>query len=198
MTEEEDDRFAGALRGESADPALGRRLGELLRDKQKRASEADDEITRRRVWQQIASHIGNESARVGWSRRAALAQAAVFAIVGIALGYFLGSPSPPTATESQLEFAFGDLEVPRGSVDETSIAVADPLEALRPLTEALIADRIAFEIYSVGGGADRRVLFTLPRSIPLATGAALHTLNIAAEPGSSKAITFAKRGASSD
>jgi len=198
VSEEEDERFAGSLRGESTGHPLGRRLGELLRERHERASRDDDEIARRRVWQLIAARIGKETPGAqgkAWVRRAAFAQAAVVAVAGIALGYFLAS-SVPTTPESRLEFSYGDLEVSRGMLSEAEVVVADPLEAMRPLTEALIGDRIAFEVYSVDGGADRRVLITLPASIPPATEAAFRALNLTPLPGASTAITL--RSSSSD
>lgn len=203
MSADDPDGFSSALRGESSDPALAKRLGDLLREQQGHAAQEVDEVTRRRVWQQLSSsidadsnHASTHNRRAGWSRRAALAQAAVFAIVGIALGYFIGAPNPqapPQIPHGRLEFAYGDLEVSRGSILDTVVTVEDPVEAMRPLTEALIGDRIAFEIHSVTGRAARRLIVTLPNELPPLSAAAFQRLNVTAVAGRGQAILFAKR-----
>jgi len=191
VSEEDEDRFADALRGKSDDPALAQRLGELLRTRQKEAASSVDELTRRRVWQQIDHRIAVANPASGnWLRRTAFAQAAVFAIIGIALGYFLGTSTSGVPSPGQLEFSYGDLEASRGALTDVIVAVDEPVEGLRPLTEALIRDQIAFEVHSVTDSPDRRLLVTYPATIPAASAEALRELGITPTPGATQSIRF--------
>jgi hypothetical protein len=192
--EQEHDKFAAALRGEAADSAAAGRLGETLRKRRAQALAGRDEAQQMRVWKAIESKLppagAARSSRTAWDRLR-FAQAAALVAVGIGAGWFLRPGGVTPEAQSRLEFSYGDLERPRGSLVEKTVAGAVPADAVRQLTDALIADAVPFELYSVAGSDDRRVLFTLPANAAH-SASALAALGIELPSGETMSLTFTR------
>jgi hypothetical protein len=190
--EQEHDKFTAALRGETGDPGAADRLGKTLRQRRAQALAGRDEAQQMRVWKAIESKLPPagvaRSSRTAWDRLR-FAQAAALVAVGIGAGWFLRPAIVMPDAESRLEFSYGDLERPRGSLVEKTVTAANPADAMRRLTDALISDAVAFELYSVSGTDDRRVLFALPANAAH-SAAALAALGIDVPPGETLSLTF--------
>jgi hypothetical protein len=195
MTPEEDrelDDFVAALRGEAGKTGAAGRLGETLRNRRRQALGNRDESAQMRAWRAIESKLppaARPRATHGTWERMRLAQAAALVAVGIGTGWFLRPSMQTPMTESRLEFAYGDFERPRGSLIEKTIPAAAPAESLRALTDALIADTIPFELYSVAGG--HRVLFAVPADANSRAARVLAQLGVETTAGETLSLTFA-------
>jgi len=191
--EQEHDKFSAALRGETEDSGAAGRLGRILRKRRAQALAGRDEAQQMRVWKAIESKLPPageaRSRRTAWDRLR-FAQAAALVAVGIGAGWFLRPAVVTPYAQSRLEFSYGDLERPRGSLVEKTVADANPADAVRRLTDALIADAVPFELYSVAGTGDRRVLFSLPANA-VHSASALAALGIEAPPVETLSLTFA-------
>ena len=190
MTPEEDqdlDKFAAALRGEGEETGAAARLGKTLRKRRAQALSSRDEAAQMRTWKAIDSKLP-PATRTAWDRMR-FAQAAALVAVGIGAGWFLRPDASAPLSESRLEFAYGDFETPRGGLIEKSVPASAPAQSLRTLTDALIADTIPFELYSVAAG--RRVLFAVPADAGSRTAQVLAQLGVEAPAGETLSLTFA-------
>ncbi len=193
MAEQDDsDRYLAALRGEldesataaDAELSVARRLGELLRRRYD-AHLRTDGLAQRRGWNLLAQRVRAQA------RHAYLpfAQAAAVCALGILVGWWLPRSGMQERSE-RLEFTFGDYERIRGELVTVRVTTGDPLAAMQSLTDALARDGIGFEVYSVGAGSARRVLVTLPSTVPADTRASIAALDISLNAGRAYAILF--------
>lgn len=192
MNERSPDEFdedPRALRGE-VDAGHETRLGERLRARHREALAARDVRIERRTWYAIEARLG-ATARPrthwgagGWARAAALVG------IGIAAGWLLRPAPDIRAPASRLEFAYGDLERPRGGYGELRVHAADPVSAASSIGAALIADGVPFEIYSLGEGDARRLLFAWPDAEVPHAAAALRAMGLSPVPGSTYSLTL--------
>lgn len=188
---DDDGRFEAALRGEDSDSPLARRLGEALRSQHQIALKQVDQLAQQRVWNSLARQLDSFAPRNSpmWG----FARAASFVFLGLAVGWFGGRIGWPGAGETQLEFAYGDLERSRGDTLERTVIVQRPLDAMHTLTDAFIHDSLAFEIYSLPVPGERRIVFTWPSAVPAQSDRALKALAISPQSGTMYAITFTSR-----
>jgi hypothetical protein len=198
MTPEEEERelekFTAALHGDGGQNSAAAKLGEKLRRRRAEALAGRDETGEMRVWKAIDTKLGPapqaRPART-FEQRMRFAQAAGLFAIGIAAGWFLRPTEGTRLTDSQLEFSYGDFERPRGSLSEKIVSSATPADSLRSLTDALIGDAVPFELYSLGGSDDRRLLFTVPPGDAPRTSQVLRELKVDFAPGQTLSLTFA-------